>query len=147
MYIYISYGNYDVSSRCNMCLYNFVPIIAAIQTLSLLRGKTNWNGQHFARCQGAPATSSGSSAVVAQGRRSGDEWRLAVFLGFFGAGYFAKKYVNQFSVFLCVVATMGIRMGNMRFMIFIPSHHLAILCNFISNESIPDIPSMFFFNA
>jgi len=34
-------------------------------------------------------------------------------------------------------------------MIFIPSHHLAILCNFISNhivhESIPDIPKYFFF--
>lgn len=26
IYIYGSYGNYDVS-RCNMCLYNFVPII------------------------------------------------------------------------------------------------------------------------
>ena len=83
---------------------------------------------------------------------------LQFFFVFFGSVYFAKNSGNQcklkevvqlFSVFLCVVATMGIQMGNMRFTIFIPSHHLAILCNFISNhivhESIPDIPKYIFF--
>ena len=80
---------------------------------------------------------------------------LQFFFVFFGSVYFAKNSGNQcklkevvqlFSVFLCVVATMGIQMGNMRFMIFIPSHHLAILFPITLSMNLSLIfPSMFFF--